>query len=384
MRRLTVRIELAAPVVLGGLVLATSAPADAASVTSSARVSDGGDTVRVVSFHADRGERNRVTIAYADGAVTITDAGATVTALGDCTDQGAVGAVCDATGTIVTVEAQLGDGDDELTVSTPVRGEVDVDAGAGDDNVSGSPGADLLIGGPGRDTLRGRGGDDSLDGGSGSDLLDGGPGRDDVDYTRAGGNVTVDLVRDRATARGETDRIPGVEDARTGGGDDVLIGDGGANRLDAGLGTDVVRAGAGNDVIGVTDARARVTCGRGQDELSNPPATPAPADCESLVLDSAVRFGLHPTSRHGRALVAVACVERERCRYGLVLRSHGQRIGAARISVAPRQRAVIAVPLTRSARERLAANRALPVDVVLTDNIIGPVNDYPALLRARR
>jgi Ca2+-binding RTX toxin-like protein len=62
--------------------------------------------------------------------------------------------------------------------------------------------------------------------------------------------VLVDL-RDRLPEgrAGEGDRVTGVEDVEGGGGDDVLRGDGRANRLIGGPGSDRVEGRAGDDVL---------------------------------------------------------------------------------------------------------------------------------------
>jgi Ca2+-binding RTX toxin-like protein len=58
-----------------------------------------------------------------------------------------------------------------------------IDAGSGNDSVSGSAGADAILGGQGVDTLTGASGNDTLNGGGGLDVLSGGNGVDTFVYT---------------------------------------------------------------------------------------------------------------------------------------------------------------------------------------------------------
>jgi len=123
-------------------------------------------------------------------------------------------------------------------------------------------------------------------------------------------------------------------------------------------------------------AAARLSCGPpGTDELLDAPLSAAPGDCETLVLDGAVRFGLHPRVDGGRAAIPIACVlgAGERC---------GLRRAAARRPGARRERedlaceravaAFCALPALRlrAPQPRRGSGR-VAVDVVLTDNIIG-------------
>ncbi len=73
-----------------------------------------------------------------------------------------------------------------------------IDGNRGDDSLSGGDGNDTLVGGMGNDTLRGDGGDDTLDGGLEADTLDGGSGNDSLTggdgndrFEISGGNDTI-------------------------------------------------------------------------------------------------------------------------------------------------------------------------------------------------
>lgn len=132
----------------------------------------------------------------------------------------------------------------------------------GDDFLYGGPGDDRLHGGPGDDWLTGDAGDDLLDGGAGDDRLYGGAmgpdgrdrlvggtGHDIADYSGSAAAVRVDLGRGIATARGETDRLDGIEGVQGSDEADIIRGDGRANTLDGGAGDDRVFGGAGDDRI---------------------------------------------------------------------------------------------------------------------------------------
>lgn len=114
-----------------------------------------------------------------------------------------------------------------------------LDAGAGDDSLTGGDGDDTLIGGIG---------DDILAGGLGNDTIIGG---DDIDTALFGdANVVVDLANSGAQDTGEgLDLITGVENLRSGAGDDQLAGDDRANILDGGDGNDSLLGYSGDDTL---------------------------------------------------------------------------------------------------------------------------------------
>lgn len=199
----------------------------------------------------------------------------------------------------VSASVAGGDGNDDLRGPSVLGGE------AGDDVLVstsrrrrsgawlyGGPGADRLTGAAGPDELDGGGGEDRLDAGAGddeltdgdtsetadADVLEGGPGFDRIAYGdgddnggmewgRTGG-VSVDLTHQptKAGEATEEDQIAGFEDvvgglgpdrlvigdgmrAVSGDGDDVLVGDAGAQTLDSGAGSDDVRSGGGRDTV---------------------------------------------------------------------------------------------------------------------------------------
>ena len=161
-----------------------------------------------------------------------------------------------------------GDGDDTLSASGVL------DGGRGADTLIGGPGPDSLTGGPGSDVLRAGAGDDALigDGGPaarpGHDVLDGGAGQDVASYKSRATGVRVDLADAGGDgARGENDRLRGIENLSGGRGRDVLLGDGAANRIDAGGGRDRVDGRGGPDTLDGGDGADLVRGGRGNDVL---------------------------------------------------------------------------------------------------------------------
>ena len=141
----------------------------------------------------------------------------------------------------------------------------------GNDILYGDAGGDILYGGPGNDTLAGGLGNDSEYGGDGDDAFDeeggengldtfsGGAGRDTADYGARAGAVAVSLDGlfndgERATTNtpfgSEGDYVaPDIEVLRGGVGDDLIAGDGDANRLEGGDGDDTLTGGPGRDEL---------------------------------------------------------------------------------------------------------------------------------------
>jgi Ca2+-binding RTX toxin-like protein len=141
---------------------------------------------------------------------------------------------------------------------------------AGDDDIHGGSGNDSLFGDQGRDRLFGGAGDDLLEGGLGTDYLDGGAGSDTVLYTANTTSVRVDLYFGRVTFPGmpwPQETILSVENAATGGGDDILIGDDQDNRLAGGDGDDLLDGGGGGDLLEGGRGADTLLGGEGDDVL---------------------------------------------------------------------------------------------------------------------
>jgi RTX calcium-binding nonapeptide repeat (4 copies) len=264
------------------LLLTLAAAADAATVT--VRPAGQYDEVH---YGAAPGETNRVLVAYAGDArsVTITDSGAPITAMAPCVAVDAHTARCtkrpEATVEwLQSTRVELGDGADEVHTTRPGPasiGGVIALGGPGDDLLDGGAGSDTLDGGGGTDVLLGGEENDALTDGdadttANADVLDGGAGADTVSYARRSAPVRVtlgDALPDGAPGEGDT--VRGVEGATGGTGNDRLIGDAGANRLLGGAGDDTLvgdpaagtpAAAAGRNTTARTAADPRATTAR--------------------------------------------------------------------------------------------------------------------------
>lgn len=143
-----------------------------------------------------------------------------------------------------------GSGGDTITGSDPAGGLGNIlFGGPGPDTLDGLGGRDLLFGDAGPDVLTGGIGDDDLDGGIGTDVLNGGGGTDGVDYSSRSLSVTVSLATGFGGESGENDSLSAIENARTGSGNDTLIGDGAGNVLSGGPGDDKLDGGPGPDTL---------------------------------------------------------------------------------------------------------------------------------------
>ena len=140
--------------------------------------------------------------------------------------------------------------------------------GPGGDLMRGTARSDVMKGLGGNDAIHGKGGNDTLYGNSGHDALYGGAGDDTV---RGGGGD--DRSEERAVYGGS--------------GDDTLRGDAGDDALYGGPGVDEIRAGDGNDLVGSEgDGEAdTVDCGAGTDVVKKSPTEQLDSfvNCEGFV-----------------------------------------------------------------------------------------------------
>jgi len=236
-------------------------------------------------------EANRLTLAAEPaGGWTVTDEGAPVVPGEGCRAIGAAARCVPPPVPSGQVEIDAGAGDDlvralgDLSVRAEggtghdlLVGSGRLSGGAGNDILVGGATSDWLHGGPGRDVLRGAGGDDMLSG-DGSptpprspagedDVLDGGPGIDSATYTERLAGVRGDLARSRAGAGDEQDRLIAVEGLTGGSGNDRLVGDDGDNRLSGAGGDDILEGRRGADTLNSGAGVNRLSGGGGADEL---------------------------------------------------------------------------------------------------------------------
>jgi Ca2+-binding RTX toxin-like protein len=137
---------------------------------------------------------------------------------------------------------------------------------AGDDMIDGGDGDDLLIGGDGADTLTGGLGDDVLRGGAGNDTIDGGAGYDVLDLSDATGAVTVNYATGTASGGGiGTDTFSGIESILFGAGADQITGSNGDDTIDGGAGNDTIKGGNGDDTLSGGEGDDNIDGGSGDD-----------------------------------------------------------------------------------------------------------------------
>ena len=130
------------------------------------------------------------------------------------------------------------------TTAYPMLTTITVDAGDGDDVITGSDAfAESLAGGDGHDTLIGNAGNDTLDGGDGNDSLLGLAGDDSL----IGDNGADTLEGD--TGNDTLDGGDGNDSILAAAGDDSVNGGQGADVIDGSTGNDSISGGSGNDTI---------------------------------------------------------------------------------------------------------------------------------------
>ena len=141
---------------------------------------------------------------------------------------------------------------------------------AGNDRLRGGDASDRITDGPGDDVVAGGDGGDTFDqtGDTGDDTIAGGAGVDAVGYgvmAAAPTRVDLRLTGTQDTGSNGRDALSGIEDLATGEGADVVIGDDATNFLGARGGDDVVIGGGG--------ALDQIDGGAGTDTLSYATAT---------------------------------------------------------------------------------------------------------------
>jgi Ca2+-binding RTX toxin-like protein len=107
-----------------------------------------------------------------------------------------------------------------------------------------------VIGSSFDDTLTGSSTNDIFVGGGGADAIVGGDGIDTAEYSTSSSGVTINLQTGAGLGGdAEGDHLSTIENLIGSAFNDLLIGDGLANRLDGGSGTDILRGGIGADVL---------------------------------------------------------------------------------------------------------------------------------------
>lgn len=156
---------------------------------------------------------------------------------------------------VETIDIQLGAAGDSIDIGDLTNTDISentifLDLGAGDDTVNAAPaGRTLNINaGAGNDQVTTSTLNDVLVGGDGDDTLNGGDGIDTVDFSGSANAVTVDLTAGTATGEGN-DVLTGIESAIGTAQADALTGTTGANALTGGAGNDTLTALGGVDTL---------------------------------------------------------------------------------------------------------------------------------------
>ncbi len=123
-----------------------------------------------------------------------------------------------------------------------------------------------MTGNVGSNTLKGKTGNDVFISSKGDDRFVGGAGADGVNYQALKKNVVVRLDEKMALAQG-TDTLIKIENAFTGTGNDLLVGNGKDNLLFSGEGDDVLEGKGGADTLFGDVGEDILTGGRGDDQL---------------------------------------------------------------------------------------------------------------------
>jgi hypothetical protein len=244
------------------VVLAVPAPAPAATVEVVVAGTCDRDCRYGVAIRAGAGERNQVQVQGDGASVTVRDAGAELRPGERCARDAAGAVTCTPPPfgyQLVALQVRLEDGDDTADTSGYVYGPARIDGGAGDDRLR--TGQD-----PG----------DTLVGGTGNDMLDGGTAPDTADYAGATADIRADLKAGTVQIGAERDTLRSVAVVVGGSGDDVLVGDAGADGLVGGPGRDRLSGGAGRDHLVGGPGSDRLSGGAGDDQLNVMPGGSIP------------------------------------------------------------------------------------------------------------
>ena len=129
-----------------------------------------------------------------------------------------------------------------------------------DDRIHGDDGNNYIQGGAGDDVFRGYGGDDLFEGGAGADVMNGYSGSDTVTYVNSNVAVRASL-QDNSGSSGtrasgghaQGDRFYSIENLIGSDFADALTGNGAANRLAGGKGSDTLTGLGGDDIFDFSD-----------------------------------------------------------------------------------------------------------------------------------
>jgi Ca2+-binding RTX toxin-like protein len=168
-----------------------------------------------------------------------------------------------------------------------------VNAGGGDDTVSGREDGGLggvfataltIDGDVGNDALTGGDGDDEINGGSGNDTLKGGAGGDTLDGGSGGDVISGGDASDVVTGSAGSDQLKGGDGGDTvdgGAGGDTLTGGEGPDTVNGGDGNDGLRGGGGDDDVNGDPGKDELGGGPGNDHCLGGPDPDSITGCET-------------------------------------------------------------------------------------------------------
>jgi Ca2+-binding RTX toxin-like protein len=271
-------IRLARGLLLGAALLALAAPDAALAGTLGIQevVPDPstGTVVQVVTFQAEPGERNAISLSFGPDQAAFTDH-AGVIAAAPCTQVDENSARCPLTRPDRSFRLALGGLSDIASIlgadgrGRPIGGTVI--AGGGGDVIDGPEGATFYDGGTGVDRLEGGAANDVFDEGggrNGSDTIIGNGGRDRVSYADRRRRVFASLDGRRNDGqRGERDRLMSIEDLEGGHASDRLIGNRHSNAIVGDGGSDLIAGGKANDRLSAASGETTDGASRGRDRI---------------------------------------------------------------------------------------------------------------------
>lgn len=290
----------------------------AALAASGAPAADASSVIKYptgdISYNAEPGEDNDLTITHEGGAIVFEEALLQVGySLPGCVPVTLTKVACSGLD-VDRILVTAGDGHNKVVASAPFETHIDgtggyanqftggpsgnllvggsandnLIGGAGQDEIQGSDGSDEITGLSGADQLGGGAGDDTffspaLDG---ADVMDGGADFDTADYSARGTGISVsidNLANDGSHSpppfpMPENDNVrTTVEVVRGGSGDDTLAGSSARNRVYGGGGSDLLAGGLGAD---------RLEGGSGDDTVSYVGyASPVTVDLDGEIAD---------------------------------------------------------------------------------------------------
>lgn len=146
----------------------------------------------------------------------------------------------------------LGSGNNIFEAAGNVGIDLTVNAGNGDNRITGGAGNDTIFAGKGNNVIDGGAGNDRITAGNGHNVINGGDGNDVIKVRNGNNSISGgagDDIINAGTGNNEIHGNDGDDIIRTAGGDSKLYGEGGNDYIEGGAGNDVIYGGDGNDVI---------------------------------------------------------------------------------------------------------------------------------------